>query len=152
LKLEIEKAFRQIASRQIHLTVPQEMKRGLPVAAEAQAARTLAQDLTGGMKDQGFAEFGSVRVDKVVGLSLRGEAFAVEPQQQGLPADAGLRWTWSVTPRKSGAQVLVLAARVQVEIPISGTLSVEYLVKEKAIIVKGSLRDAIVDFVRRIIG
>jgi hypothetical protein len=139
LKEEVAETFRHLASKLIHFTPPDKMRLGLPLTLECHATKSLAQDLTVGMKERGLPEFEDVRVENVLGLSLRSEAFAVESREQASPASGGFRWTWQVTPRKTGTHLLQLIANVKIQIPMSSAALREYVVIEKNIAVKGGL-------------
>jgi hypothetical protein len=136
----VEAEIRKLTPGRILFNPPEDMTVGVEEAVEARITKTIAGDLSKGLKGRGLPRIEEIKVGTFMRASLEGENFRVTPtngdKDQPVLNEGFTQWSWRVLPLKSGNQLLLLMVTVRLKIPNEQEEYKNYPVFEKGIKVK----------------
>lgn len=135
----VENELKKLFPGQILFNVPQEMKVGIKERVEVRISKTIAEDLSKGLKGRGLPQIEEIRVNTLMGVRLNGDNFdikALSHEEQIVAGEGFTQWDWDVMPLESGTQSLLLTVTVRIKIPNYAEERKDYPVFERKIKVK----------------
>ncbi len=130
-----------------------EMTVGVSETAEAAIAKDVQGVLKGRLEDLGASEAEVAGLSLSIKAVLEGEDFRIQPLDDGAASAAEgriARWSWEVTPLKSGVQDLTLRILVVVDLPDGGQIEREHSPIERRVAVDLSFEHIVLYIVDRV--
>jgi hypothetical protein len=118
---QVDRAIAELTRGQVLLHAPEALDLGDKALVEARISRDLEEQLAEGLKGTGIAVLEVIDVSPLVSAELIGDDFVIEPPgpiDQVVGSDGFTQWTWFVSPRSAGEQLLGL--RVSLRIKLEG--------------------------------
>lgn len=130
---------------------PKEMTVGASAKVEAAVAKDVQQELASGLRDRGVNEEEVAKLKVSVSSDLRGNSFRIQPIPMDPQASDGIsRWSWEVTPLKSGLHDLTLEVHAVVELDDGVLFRRDYPPVERRVGVDLSMRNVVLYIVDRV--
>ena len=132
---------------------PKEMTVGVSETVEAAVAKDVQEELGSRLRGQEAPEAEVAKLKASLKSELKGENFRIIPldlEEQTIASDDISRWSWDVTPLKSGIRDLKLTVAVVVELPDGTIVQKDYPTIERRTGVELSLRHVVVYIIDRV--
>ncbi len=130
---------------------PKEMTVGASAKVEAAVAKDVQQELASGLRDRGVNEEEVAKLKVSVSSDLRGNSFRIQPIPMDPQASDGIsRWSWEVTPLKSGLHDLTLEVHAVVELDDGVLFRRDYPPVERRVGVDLSMKNVVLYIVDRV--
>lgn len=148
----VEDELKNLSLGKILFNIPEEMKVGIKERVEVRIARTIAQNLSEGLRGRGVPQTEKIRVGTFMKVRLMGDNFDIRTlsdEEQLVAGEGFTEWAWDVVPLKYGIQLLLLTVTVRIKIPNYCEERKDYPVFERKIRVKVNLIYSTKEFVRK---